>query len=32
MIDSLDLETLMKVIPGRRCAGVNDRAYQYQRR
>ena len=26
MIDSLDLETLMKVIPRRRFVGVNDRA------
>jgi len=31
MIDSLDLETLMKVIPGRRFVGANDRAYQYER-
>jgi hypothetical protein len=31
MIDSLDLETLMRVIPGRRFADVNDRAYQYER-
>jgi hypothetical protein len=31
MIDSLDLETLMNVIPGRRFVGVNDRAYQYER-
>jgi hypothetical protein len=31
MIDSLDLETLMKVIPRRRFADVNDRAYQYER-
>jgi hypothetical protein len=26
MIDSLDLETLMKVIPRRRFVGVDDRA------
>jgi hypothetical protein len=31
MIDSLDLETLMKVIPRRRFVGANDRAYQYER-
>ena len=31
MIDSLDLETLMKVNPGRRFVGANDRAYQYER-
>jgi hypothetical protein len=31
MIDSLDLETLMRVIPGRRFADVNDRADQYER-
>jgi hypothetical protein len=31
MIDSLDLETLMTVIPGRRFVGVNDRAHQYER-
>lgn len=31
MIDCLDLETLMRVTPGRRFAGVNDRAYQYER-
>jgi hypothetical protein len=26
MIDSLDLETLMKVVPRRRFVGMNDRA------